>query len=242
MDKPVAVYILGVKLYFVFDPAHVMATFRNATTLSWDKFLDELLVLFGVDRAAINGILHRHNPHLKELYTRVTSRPVKAMSLRHFTEALYMRQLSLDKADDLSVAFFKYLLETTRTETLSSMGSGLSTIRTPLRDLVDRTVSRSIARMLFGDKIFELEEDFTKHTVVLADDLWRIVYRYPRWLARSFYNSYEHVMVAIERFSLLGPEDLSSASFMMRTMLEAEELYDLDTRSAACLLCIMYIA
>jgi hypothetical protein len=230
------------KLYFVFDPSDVMATFRNGTTLSWDKFLDELLVLFGVSRVAITDSLHRHNPDLEELYSRVTSRPVKHKSLRHFTEVLYIRQLAVDRVDDLSLSFFQTFLQAATSQQSSfSMPAGGPT-QMPLRLLVDRTVSRSVAQMLFGEAIFELEPSFTEHTVGLADDLWRIVYRYPKFLARDFYNSYERVMVAVERWSLLGPQKLESASFMMRTMLEAEQLYDLDPRSAACLVCIMYIA
>lgn len=239
-QEPVAVYILGIKLYFVFDPSHVLATFRNGSTLSWDRFLDELLVLFGVDRAAINDSLHRHNAELKDFYSLVTSRPVKKMTLRHFTEALYMRQLAVDKADELSVAFFQCFLESSKMETILFKGEGA--IRMSLQDLVDRTVSRSVAHSLFGSIIFELENDFTKHTLSVADQMWRVVYHYPKWLAPDFYNAYEHVMVAIERFAHLEPHQLSSASFMVRTMLEAEKLYDLDSRSAACLVCMMYIA
>jgi hypothetical protein len=82
---------------------------------------------------------------------------------------------------------------------------------------VDRTVSRSIAQMLFGSVIFDLEKDLTKHTVRLPDELWRIVYQYPKRLARDFHDSYEHVMVAIERFSLLDSERQSSAAFMIRS-------------------------
>jgi hypothetical protein len=241
-QKPAAISILGVKIYFVFDPSHVMATFRNSTTLSWDRFLDELLVLFGVDRLVVNGPLHRHNPDLEYLYNRINSRHVKKMTLRHFTEALYMRQLAVDKAEELSISFFQSFLEATRGPQLHLCTSADGTLQLELRDLVDHTVSRSVAQMLFGKVIFLLDEDFTKNTVTLADQMWRIVYQYPKWLAPEFSGAYERVLIAIERFAGMGQDKLASACFMMRTMLEAENLYDLDPRSKACLLCVMYIA
>lgn len=237
-----AVSILGVKIYFVFDPSHVMATFRNSTTLSWDKFLDELMVLFGVDRLVVRGPLHRNNPDLEYLYNRINSRPVKKMTLRHFTEALYMRQLAVDKAKELSDAFFQSFLEATRSARFHSCASTDGILQLELRDLVDHTVSRSVAQMLFGKTVFTLDEDFTQNTVTLADQMWRIVYRYPKWLAPEFSRAYERVLVAIERFASMSPDKTSSACFMIRTMIEAENLYNLDSRSKACLLCLMYIA
>jgi hypothetical protein len=241
-QKPAAISIMGVKVYFVFDPSHVMATFRNTTTLSWDRFLDELMVLFGVDRLVVNGPLHLHNPDLEYLYNRINSRSVKKMTLRHFTEVLYMRQLAPDKAEELSESYFQSFLDATRRPQLHSCASADGAIQLELRDLVDHTVSRSVAQTLFGDIIFTLDEEFTKNTVTLADQMWRIVYRYPKWLAPEFSKAYERVMGTIERFAAMEPDKTSSACFMIRTMLEAENLYDLDPRSKACLLCLMYIA
>jgi hypothetical protein len=239
--EPFAVNILGKKLYFITNPSDVSESFRNITTLSWEKYLDELLVCFGV-RSDMISLLHEETPALQEHFSTVTKNKMQPNRLIDFAALAYKRQLAVDKVDELSAPFFKSVLDTSSWSQLSSQSTYPGQVRHTIRGLLDVTLSRAIAQMFFGRAIFHIEPEITKHTLGFSDGLWRLIYHYPRCLASDFYTSYDKIMHAIEKYAATDPEATADASFVVRSMVEAEKLAGLDVRSAAALTSIMYLA
>ncbi|KAF2806677.1 cytochrome P450 [Mytilinidion resinicola] len=242
-QEPFAVSVLGTKLYFLTNPADVSESFRNVTTLSWEKYLDVLLVSFGVKKNAM-PLLHKDNQSLDRLFSTVTNTNNRARKrkLLDFADLAYRRQLAVDKVDELSSVFFRTLHETASWPQLAYKTTYGSHSRLTVRDLLDRTLARGIAKMFFGEVIFDLEPEMARHTLGFADGLWCLIYRYPRFLAKDFYNSYERILNAIEHFTALDPAETSQASFLIRNMIEAQKLAGLDARSAAALTSVLYEA
>lgn len=239
--EPFAISICGKKLYFITNPSDVTESFRNVTSLSWDKYLDELLTCWGVKKDAV-PLLHAENPKLATLFSTVTTNQHQRKDLYNFADLVFRRQLAVDKVDELSSVFFRTLNSTASWSQLECQSSSGKNIRLTVRGLLDCTLSRAITQMFFGDTIFKIEPAITEHTLAFSDGIWQLVYHYPKWLASDFYASYERVMVAIERFAESSPAEMKDACFMMKSMIEAERLSNFDARSSAALTSIMYLA
>jgi uncharacterized protein YifE (UPF0438 family) len=163
--EPFAVQLLGVKNYFIIRPSEITQAFRNMTTLSFDRFMDDYLCCFGVkkeDVPAMNADMIKLDRNLSE----TTAYPAEGHDMKKFIEWTYKRQLAVDKVTELWLTYFAAVQETTSFKTLqarSSTTNGKGVVEMDLRGLLSCTLTVSVTRMLFGTKLIEIEPNMPKH-------------------------------------------------------------------------------
>jgi hypothetical protein len=243
--EPFAVQLLGVKNYFIIRPSEITQAFRNMTTLSFDRFMDDYLCCFGVkkeDVPVMNADMIKLDRNLSE----TTAYPAEGHDMKKFIEWTYKRQLAVDKVTELWFTYFAAVQETTSFETLqarSSTTNGKGVVKMDLRGLLSCTLTVSVTRMLFGTKLIKIEPNMPMHVHGFIDGLWKLVYRYPRWaIGHDLARDHDATLAALEKYAEFSSSEQSDASWLLQTVIEGQNQSRMDKRSKAALLSVIYLA
>ena len=125
--------------------------------------MDEHLVCIRLKRADL-GPLNHNLISTAEFLPSPEKESSENKNTKEFISWAFRRQLSIDKVDELSTAYFRFVHANTAWSRLRSKSTTSSdaSIQLTLRGLLDCTLSSAITQMLFGEHIFHIEPDITK--------------------------------------------------------------------------------
>ncbi|KAI1116626.1 cytochrome P450 [Nemania sp. NC0429] len=257
--EPFALQLLGIKIYIITAPKDITAVFSNTTSLTFDGNLKQLLANFGVTRQAFEKAWHNPQPGDWCYIPNNKLNPAQ-LNLIHFVEESYRKQLLPgEHMDRLSEAFINPLLDTLNMDALDfylgpthedvGIQSGLfnEPVGGPLRltslySLCRVFIVEAATRSLFGQHLHDIEPDIVDLMTEFNENAWMVAFGYPKILSSAVSGVKQKVMTALAKFILLPEEKRTQEAWVVKTILAAMELVDIDIESRAAMLLMSFWA
>ena len=221
---------------------HATEVYRNSSIFSWDEFVAELLLKFGVEPSAVPKICE--DPRPGDTRYASPSNP-QSKSIVHLSEEFYRRQFlpgpGLETFSDKLLGHIQRSLSWNR---LSSRYNS-SSIYFPLIDFCAELLVESTTRTFFDDLICEIEPRWTQMVIDYTKEAWKmLVFTYPKFAVQRLYNRRAIIHKTLIKYIKYPPEKKMGESWMMRSILEELEMADIsdsDTASVAFMLFLPYV-
>ena len=247
-DAPFAISFPGQTYNVVLRPQDVAAIYERTTHLSWDYYLKELLLSFGVDKAVLVKNRRKASTYQNggaEQTNGVKSDGVKPdhKSIVHWTEDLYRQQFPPgSRFDALSDNILGLIEESLRWAKLPSRYT-VNEESVPLMEFCANVLVDATTRSLLGDSIYGLEPRFTPMMVDFTEESWKLLMLpYPKVAASKLHTAKNAIHNALCKYVKSPPEPRATAAWMMQEIMEAPEAADInDTDKASIIHAFLYM-
>lgn len=232
-----AITVGGQTLYVVTSPEDVGAIYRNNTTLSWDAMLNDLLVVFGVNRSVVPKLWQK--PFIAERRSQI---PSSGLSPVHSTLDLYKRQLLPgERLESISQVLLGNINSTLRWEKMTER-YGAATQRISLKDFCSEVLVDALTRTLFGNRIYEVEPNLVQNLLDFNDDAWMLIFHYPQSSKSKLFKARAEISRGFVKY-IQGEEDArSGCAWLIRNIMEEQAALDIGDEDRAALLLMIYWA
>lgn len=242
--EPFAITVAGQKLYVLTSADDVAAAYRNVTTLSWEAYLTDLLIAFGLDSSALIKVWRK--PAVKALGSNERSVNPLHKSLILLTEDLYKQQLLPGaRLDVLGARFISLIDEDLRWQRLRGkyvLSSNDERKHVSLFKFCEEFLVKAITRTMFDDLIYILEPNLTEHLLNFNDDVWMLIFHYPQFAAKRLYRAQRKILDALERYMRYPKESRAGESWLIETVMAQQMAAGVDEPNRAKMLLMIYWA
>ncbi|KAI1203674.1 cytochrome P450 [Nemania serpens] len=257
--EPFSLQLLGTKLYIITAPKDITAVFSNTTGLTFDGNLKQLLANFGVTRPAFEKAWHKPQPG-DWCYIPNNEFNPSQLNLIHFVEESYRKQLIPgEHMDRLSEAFINPLLAKLERASLdfylgpTREGAavrgklydepvGGSFRLTSLYSLCRVFMVEAATQSLFGKHLHEIEPNIVDLMTEFNENAWMVVFGYPKILSSAVSGAKQKIMTALAKFIQIPKEKRTQEAWVVKNMLAAMDLVDIDIESRASMLLMSFWA
>lgn len=169
--EPFSLTIAGENYYVITSPPDTTKYFADVVSLTWDGFLDEVLVGFGCDPARLDTLWKRKP---RSAVNPAGKNPI------HLTEDLFKQHLLPGPTFDVLIAKLQAALkELMSWEKLSSaygLATASQTRRISLYDLCLHTMINASQLALFDQVLFAIDPLMTANLRTFTDELWKCLH------------------------------------------------------------------
>lgn len=230
----------GQTLYIVTSPKHAAEVYNKISIFSWDEYLAELLVKFGVEPSALPKICE--DPKPGDARCASPSNP-QSKSIVHLSEELYRRQFlpgpALDGFSDKLLGLIQGSLSWNRLPSRYNSNSGYF----PLMDFCAELLVDATTRILFDDIIYEIEPQLTQIVIDYTVEAWKIlIFPYPKFGAQRLYNRRKIIQKTLIEYIKYPPEKRTGESWTMRNILEELKMADVGDKNMAAVVFMLFWA
>ena len=208
--------------------------YENSTSLSWDYYLKELLLSFGVNNSVLSENLRsprtQQNGHTKK----PNGVNVERKSLVTWTEDLYRQQFPPGpRYQKLSDSMLGLVDDALQWKKLPSRYT-VNEERIPLMDFCGNILIQATTRSLLGDLIHEVEPKFTPMMIDFNEEAWKLLmFPYPQTVAPRLYNAKNGIHKALYKYVQSSPESQTQLAWVIDEILEAKEAADISDADKA---------
>ncbi len=221
---------------------HAADVYNKTNLFSWDEYVAELLLKFGVQPSALPKICEDPRPG-DARYASPSN--LQNKSIVHLSEDFYRRQFlpgpGLDGFSDKLLGLVQKSLSWNR---LSSRYTSTSSYF-PLMDFCAEQLVESTTRSIFDDIIYEIEPRLTQMVIDFTEEAWKmLMFPYPKFAAQRLYNRREVIYKTLIKYIKYPPERKTGESWVMRKILEEQRMADVgddDTASVVFMLFWAYV-
>lgn len=233
--------------------------FSNTAGLTFDGNLKQLLSNFGVTRQAFEKAWHNPQPGDWCYIPNNEFNPAQ-LNLIHFVEESYRKQLLPgEHMDILSEAFINPLLATLHRDSLdfhlgpTHEGAAIkgkfynepvegSFRLTSLYSLCRVFIVEAATQSLFGQHLHEIEPNIVDLMTEFNENAWMVVFGYPKILSGAVLGVKQKIMAALAKFIKLPKEKRTQEAWVVKNILAAMDLVDIDIESRAAMLLMSFWA
>ncbi|KAI4137762.1 MAG: hypothetical protein LQ341_004999 [Variospora aurantia] len=222
--EPWGLTIAGQQIYVVTSPADVSAVYKNVKQLTFDDYIEDMMLRFGTSRSAVDIMLQKSdalNPPSSDLQRNPTKN-----SLLQFCQSLYHQAIcpgeKLDTFQDVLLGIIDKSLtweSMTPTAILSSASAPYRTVS--LLCWAKDVLLDGATKAFFGNRLIELEPKLYEKFGYFDDNSWKFTYNLPRVWSSDVYNAKGVTQDAMKAYLDLPKEQRPGASWLIQSM-EAE--------------------
>lgn len=228
-EEPFAITLGGQTLYVVTSAKHAADIYNKISIFSWDEFVSELLLKFGVEPSALPKICE--DPRPGDARYASPSNP-QSKSIVHLSEEFYRKQfLPGPGLDDFSDKLLRLVQKSLSWKRLSSRYTSSSSYF-PLMDLCAELLVDSTTRSIFDDLIYEIEPQLTQMVIDFTEEAWKmLLFPYPKFAAQRLYNRREVIYKTLTKYIKSPQESRTGESWVMRKILEEQKMADVGVNN-----------
>ncbi|MCJ1312934.1 hypothetical protein MMC25_006610 [Agyrium rufum] len=241
-QEPIAIKLLGTKLYILTDPRHMSEAYRNSSTLSLDFFVRGLLRACGSSGKVLEKIFrHDANSSLSEKGNgKSFIETMHELQFRHGFPGQHLDELSEVSRENLDVVLRPRALIRDSGSTGLYAEEGYRSTTISLSKLCAQTIINANQKAYFGDCLSELDPQLYQ-TFVNFDALsWQLLYRYPRFLGRKMHASKDHITNVLTRYFAAPAEQRPGAAWVTRMLEEEMRQLGLTNEEMSTLMLLQY--
>lgn len=208
---------------------HAADIYNKISIFSWDEFVSELLLKFGVEPSALPKICE--DPRPGDARYASPSNP-QSKSIVHLSEEFYRKQfLPGPGLDDFSDKLLRLVQKSLSWKRLSSRYTSSSSYF-PLMDLCAELLVDSTTRSIFDDLIYEIEPQLTQMVIDFTEEAWKmLLFPYPKFAAQRLYNRREVIYKTLTKYIKSPQESRTGESWVMRKILEEQKMADVGVNN-----------
>lgn len=244
--EPFAITVGGQKLYVLTNPEDVAMVYRNNTTLSWDKMLNDLLVAFGVRNSVIPKLWQKMFTAKRDEHGNNIRGTAPTISPIHSTLDLYKRQLLPgDNLEAFSEKLLGCISESLRWKKIS-IGHDISysgwVHQVSLKGLCDEVLVDATTRTLFGDHLYAGEPNLVQDLLDFNDDAWMLIFHYPQSAGSKLNKARNNLLRAFVPYIRSPEESRGDSAWMIKHVIKEQSMVDIKDEDRAALLLMIYWA
>lgn len=170
--EPFSIIVAGTKYYVITSPFDAGEFYSNVSTLSWDGFLNETLIGFGVNATRLDALW-------KKPSATSALNPARKC-LIHLTQDLYKQHLLPGPTfSTLTTKYKEAVSQVMSWERLSSsygLATPSKTRNLSLFDFCSTTLIDATQMTLFDPVLFAIDPNMTHKMRQFTDELWKLMY------------------------------------------------------------------
>lgn len=221
--EPFLMTLAGQKIYVVTSAKDVAAVYKNTVSLSFDTFIADMMRVFDVSPSALEKTWERPAP-AGPGQVLLTANP-QNKSLNVLSYEFHKHQLHPgEEMNNLRARFLPFLNEALLWENIS--GACVLRDSGKYKEISLLTWCRDIlldvaTQAYFEDVLREIEPDFYSILTEFDNNVWMILYQYPRLLSQRMRAPKKRIHRTLTAYFKLPPEKRQGAAWFIRTF-EAE--------------------
>lgn len=228
--------VAGTMYYIVTSPDDAGEFYTNVSTLSWDGFLNETLMGFGVNRTRLNVLWEKPS-------TTSVVNPARKC-LIHLTQDLYKQHLLPGPTFSTLIRKYKQAVSDLMTWERISTRYGLATDskarRVSLYDFCSNVMIDATQMTLFDPILFAIDPSMTGNMRHFTDELWKLMYpsRFldPKKVA-AIREQYTRAFLIYQRL----PKDLRKGeAWVVSTLIDQYRELGINESDSAAMLVMVY--
>ena len=208
--------------------------------------LNELLLGFGVHASAIPRIWEKIPEEAHKDIVDANAGKIPRLSPIHTILDLCKRQLlpgpKYDKFNNTLTEYINMSLCWNQTSAMYQRGTDNCIRRISLSRFCSEILVTAITKTLFGDGIYDIEPDMTKHLLDFNDDAWMIVFQYPQGSNSKLNRARGKMLRAFGRYLQSPNEARAGQSWLVQTVVRMLESVDIMDDDRAALMIMIYWA
>lgn len=214
--------------------------YNKTSNFSWDEFVAELLLKFGVEPSTLPKICE--DPRPGDARYESPSNP-QNKSIVHLSEEFYRRQFlpgpGLDGFSDKLLGLVQRSLSWSRLSSrYISSGSYF-----PLMEFCAELLVDSTTRSIFDEVIYEIEPQLTQMVIDFTEEAWKmLLFPYPKFAAQRLYSRREVIYKTLIKYIKYPAEKKTGESWVMRKILEEQRMADVGEKSTASVVFMLFWA
>ena len=234
--EPFAITVAGTKYYILPSAADATAFYNNTTTLSWDWFLNEVLVGFGVHPKRLDKLwLPSESP------TQVNP---ACKNLINLTEDLYKKHLLPGSNFEALIGRLKsnldHLLSRDQVSERFGLASDQTTLSISLLRLCRDVLIDATQASLYDPVLFQIDPKMTDGMQTFTDELWKLMYPCPgidATVVRALRAQHKKAFLTYMR---LPKEARRDEAWLITTLIDQYKELGINEDDAAAMLVMVY--
>ena len=208
--------------------------YKSSTSLSWDYYLKELLLSFGVNNSLLSKSLRSPETHQNGHAKKPNGVHIERKSLVSWTEDLYRQQFPPGpRYQKLSNSMLSLVDDALQWKKLPSRYT-VNEERIPLMDFCGNILIQATTGSLLGDLIYEVEPKFTTMMIDFNEEAWKLLmFPYPQIVAPRLHNAKKGIHKALYRYVQSSPESQTQLAWVIDEILDAKEAADISDADKA---------
>jgi cholesterol 7alpha-monooxygenase len=236
--EPFAITIMGTKYYVLTTPTQASSVYGDPLTFSWDNFLNDALMGFGVHRDRLNVLWQR-------TATPTAVNPAQRC-LIHLTQELYKQFLLPGPAfAGLINTYQGALRQMTSWDRISGsygLATPTETWRVSLYDLCANIMIDATQLSLFDPILFTIEPSMTQGMRAFTDELWKLMNPSPFIDSRRILSIRTRYRDAFLQYQRLPKEKRSKEAALVTKLIDQYHELDINAEDSAAMLIMVYWA
>ena len=223
------------KYYVIPSPQDADAFYSNVTTMTWDGFLNDVLVAFGVNK-------NRLEPLWTEPPSRSSINP-KGKDLIHLTEDLYKRHLLPGRTYDILINRLSLSISNLLRPEQMGPRFGLCGTRSgaiSLLDLCGGILIDATQMSLYDPILSRIDPDMTAGMQTFTDELWKLLYPSPGIDSSRVKSLRQKYMKAFLAYMRLPKEARRNEAWLITTLIDQYRELGINEDDAAAMMVMVY--
>ncbi|MCJ1454190.1 hypothetical protein MMC28_004541 [Mycoblastus sanguinarius] len=233
--EPFAMIVANKKYYVIPSPQDADAFYSNVTTMTWDGFLNDVLVAFGVNK-------NRLEPLWTEPPSRSSINP-KGKDLIHLTEDLYKRHLLPGRTYDILINRLSLSISNLLRPEQMGPRFGLCGTRSgaiSLLDLCGGILIDATQMSLYDPILSRIDPDMTAGMQTFTDELWKLLYPSPGIDSSRVKSLRQKYMKAFLAYMRLPKEARRNEAWLITTLIDQYRELGINEDDAAAMMVMVY--
>ncbi|KAL8720936.1 MAG: hypothetical protein Q9181_007815 [Wetmoreana brouardii] len=197
--KPFALTVMSQRLYIITSPQDVSAIYRNTTTLTFDEFVRDMMLSFGVSEEGVRRMWE--SPR---------------------TGGSYRQQFQPgDRLDDLWANIqdrFSASLEWNAITGKSVLSKEGDSKTVSLMRLCQQILLASVTCAVFGDRLLQMNPNLLQAFLAFDDDSWKLTYKLPPLFAKDMHKAREQIFAALQSYFVLPRDARTGATWVVHVL------------------------
>ncbi|KAL9019113.1 MAG: hypothetical protein Q9185_003587 [Variospora sp. 1 TL-2023] len=222
--EPWCLTIAGQQIYVVTSPADVSAVYKNNKQLTFDDYIEDMMLRFGASRSTVDTMLRKPDP-LKQPSSHLQPNPTKNSPMQLWQSLYHQALCPGEKLETLQDNFLGNIHKSLTWESMTPTAI-LSSASAPYRTVsllcwTKEVLLDGATKAFFGNRLIELEPDLYEKFCYFDDNSWKFTYKIPRLWSSDVYNAKGVAQDAMEAYFDLPKEQRPGATWLIQS-LEAE--------------------
>lgn len=209
--EPFALQLKDRKMYFILHPDDSTAVYRNTTSMSFIKIVEQLQRTFRISERTMQAAWKVPTSKEEDRVQTIAGLPNPGLkSLGDLSMDFWKAQVAGKEYGAVESQFSRMIADELAKE-VSRAGMRDGEIK--LLQLVQRVFLGAGMRTFFGEKLLELDPDFVAKFVAFDDESWKLWFRWP-FSKRMFANK-RNVEESLERWLELPREERGELAYLV---------------------------
>ncbi|KAF2178178.1 cytochrome P450, partial [Zopfia rhizophila CBS 207.26] len=245
-QAPFKVTLAGQGFYVIINPKDVGQVYKNNTTLSFDVFIQDLMLSCGTSKEIVEKMSQTPPPYISGANDSGLN-PSKNSLIRLAVDFHHTQLLPgpSSQAGPLTATFIRYISHSLQWESLSQAKKNAAhktpdTMQTSLLRLCGKVLIEAGTKTYWGDKLWQRSPDMLETFYDLDRAMWKLLFRYPKTFSKDAVAARNTIIEILTRYYKMPREERSDSAWFTQSLETESRATGLSENDMAAAILIIY--